>query len=56
VKIPLSPTARAVLEARYLARDSQGRIEEGPEGMFMRVARAVARAEKLDSQGRAEEE
>jgi len=44
---PLSPNALRVLEARYLRRDDERRIIETPDGLFRRVARAVARAELL---------
>ncbi len=43
----LSENARRVLEARYLRRDTAGRIHETPEQLFARVARAVAHAELL---------
>jgi ribonucleoside-diphosphate reductase alpha chain len=43
---PLTPNARRVLEARYLARDHEGRIQETWEGLCSRVAQAVAAAEK----------
>lgn len=45
--IDLSENAVRVLEARYLRRNKETRIVETPEGMFERVARAVARAELL---------
>ncbi len=45
VSLDLDPSALRVLEARYLARDAEGEIVEGPLEMFGRVARAVARAE-----------
>jgi ribonucleoside-diphosphate reductase alpha chain len=41
----LSENARAVLERRYLLRDDSGAVTESPEGLFRRVARAVAEAE-----------
>jgi len=41
----LSPNALAVLERRYLNRNEQGEIVETVEGMFNRVAQAVAEAE-----------
>jgi ribonucleoside-diphosphate reductase alpha chain len=41
----LTPNARRVLERRYLLRDARGELAEDPEGLFRRVARAVARAE-----------
>ncbi|MFZ0930104.1 MAG: adenosylcobalamin-dependent ribonucleoside-diphosphate reductase [Syntrophobacteraceae bacterium] len=44
----LSRNAIQVLEARYLKRDRQGKINESPEQMFERVARAVAYAELIE--------
>src|SRR5581483_5296630 len=43
--VALSYNARVVLERRYLAKDARGRLTETPEGLFRRVARAVAAAE-----------
>jgi ribonucleoside-diphosphate reductase alpha chain len=43
--LPLSPSALAVLDSRYLARDSTGRVAESPEGLLRRVARAAAAPE-----------
>ncbi len=43
----LTANALRVLEARYLRRDSHGRIVETPEQLFQRVARAVSAAELL---------
>jgi ribonucleoside-diphosphate reductase alpha chain len=42
-----SANAKQVLRARYLARDEHGQIIETPEQMFRRVARSIARADKL---------
>jgi len=42
----LSDNARQVLARRYLLRDEGGEPCETPAGMFRRVARAVARAER----------
>ncbi len=42
----LSPNARRVLEARYLARDATGRPVEDFEGLCRRVAGAVASVER----------
>ncbi len=39
--------ALALLKARYLAKDSAGRIAETPEGMFRRVAEAIAWIERI---------
>jgi len=41
----LTANARQVLDRRYLLRDDEGRLVESPEGMFRRVATAVAQAE-----------
>ena len=43
--VELSDNARVVLEKRYLRKDDEGNIVETPEGMFRRVAHAIARAE-----------
>ncbi len=43
--IRLSPNALRVLEKRYLAKDSTGRVIETLEEMFHRVARGIAAAE-----------
>ena len=43
----LSENARRVLQARYLRRDAQEQVNETPEQLFARVARAVAHAELL---------
>lgn len=45
--IPLSENALRVLEKRYLKKDKQGLPEETPEGMFRRVAQAIAAAELI---------
>ncbi|MCA9016795.1 MAG: hypothetical protein KDA77_15790, partial [Planctomycetaceae bacterium] len=42
----LSENAMRVLEARYLLRDAEGALIESPEGLFRRVADAVALAEQ----------
>lgn len=41
----LTGNARTVLERRYLLRDAGGALAETPEGLFARVAAAVAAAE-----------
>ncbi len=43
--LELSDNARVILEKRYLMRDEQGNPLEGPEGLFHRVAGAVAQGE-----------
>jgi len=45
--LKLSLNSVRVLERRYLLKDNQGRVVETPSGMFYRVARAVASADKL---------
>ncbi|HEX9060261.1 MAG TPA: ribonucleotide reductase N-terminal alpha domain-containing protein, partial [Clostridia bacterium] len=42
----LSENAVKVLEKRYLAKDENGKLLEDPEGLFRRVAKAVAEADK----------
>lgn len=46
-EINLSPNAVKVLEKRYLKKDGEGQVIETPEGLFRRVARSVAEAERL---------
>lgn len=43
--LALTDNAATVLERRYLAKDAEGRVVETPEGMFWRVARALADAD-----------
>jgi len=43
----LSVNAIEVLEKRYLLKDEKGALAETPTGMFLRVAKGVAEAEKL---------
>ena len=42
----LSENAVKVLEKRYLTKDETGKLLENPEGMFKRVAKAIASADK----------
>jgi ribonucleoside-diphosphate reductase alpha chain len=42
----LSENAVKVLEKRYLAKDGKGRVIETPEGLFRRVAQAIANPDK----------
>ncbi len=42
----LSDNAIKVLEKRYLTKDETGKLLEDPEGMFKRVAKAIASADK----------
>ena len=46
MQLKLSENALKVLERRYLEKDEEGNIIETPEGMFRRVARAIARADR----------
>ena len=49
--MPISENARAVLERRYLIRDEHGKATETVEGLFHRVANAIAAADQVfDSQ------
>ena len=43
--MPISDNARAVLERRYLIRDAQGQPTETVNGLFHRVADAIAAAD-----------
>ena len=43
----LSQNAITVLERRYLKKDNEGHVIETPEDMFRRVAKNIARADKL---------
>ncbi|MBI5754385.1 adenosylcobalamin-dependent ribonucleoside-diphosphate reductase [Candidatus Peregrinibacteria bacterium] len=45
-KLPFSVNALRVLAARYLQRDENGEVCESPEGMFERVAKALAKVEE----------
>ena len=47
MRLELSENALKVLEKRYLSKDETGRAIETPEGMFRRVAKAIANADKL---------
>ncbi|MHA1505769.1 MAG: adenosylcobalamin-dependent ribonucleoside-diphosphate reductase [Candidatus Asgardarchaeia archaeon] len=42
----LTESAMRVLKARYLMKDETGKIIETPKGMFRRVAKAIAEAER----------
>ena len=42
----LSKNAITVLEKRYLLKDQQGKLSETPEGLFERVARALAESDR----------
>jgi len=44
--LKLSENAIKVLERRYLKKDEQGKVIETVEEMFLRVAKAIARADK----------
>jgi len=47
MKLELSDNALKVLERRYLSKDETGKVTETPEGMFRRVAKAIAAADKF---------
>ena len=55
--VSLSPNAITVLEKRYLVKDEAGKPTEGPEGLFWRVARTIAEADRAygASEGAVEE-
>jgi ribonucleoside-diphosphate reductase alpha chain len=46
MELKLSPNAIKVLERRYLRKDQEGKLIETPEQMFIRVAGAIAIADK----------
>lgn len=46
MELKLSPNAVKVLERRYLRKDQEGRLIESPEQLFVRVANAIAIADK----------
>ena len=55
----LNESARHILSKRYLLKDRTGKVIESPEGMFSRVAKWVASAEKEwrpERQAKSEEE
>ena len=43
----ISENAQVILEKRYLLRDEDGNIDEDAQGMFQRVARAIAAGDEL---------
>jgi len=46
-ELDLTDNALRVLEARYFLRDKEGRVVEDAQGLFRRVARAIAQVERL---------
>ncbi len=46
-KIRLTPSAKTVLEKRYLKKNSDGSVGEKPEELFKRVAYAIAEADTV---------
>jgi ribonucleoside-diphosphate reductase alpha chain len=53
-QINLTPSSLKVLEKRYLKKNEDGRIVEGPEDLFRRVANAVALVERKYGKSEAE--
>ncbi len=47
VPAEISENAKVILEKRYLQRDNNGNIIEDPQGMFRRVAYAIAKGDTL---------
>ncbi|RKY34261.1 MAG: ribonucleoside reductase class II [Candidatus Duberdicusella sinuisediminis] len=47
MELKLSENALVVLKKRYLRKNNKGEVIETPEELFLRVAKAVARAEEL---------
>jgi ribonucleoside-diphosphate reductase alpha chain len=45
--LPLSQNAEIILEKRYLKKDENGTVVEGPEDLFERVAHSIAGADLL---------
>jgi ribonucleoside-diphosphate reductase alpha chain len=45
-KLNISENCLKVLEKRYLMKDKEGKVIETPEGMFKRVSRYIAKADK----------
>jgi len=46
-KLGISENCLKVLEKRYLIKDKDGKVIETPEGMFRRISRYIAKADKL---------
>ena len=44
----IKENAKVVLEHRYLLKDSNGELAEDPDGLFRRVANALAKPDKAD--------
>ncbi|MDP6426088.1 MAG: ribonucleotide reductase N-terminal alpha domain-containing protein, partial [Dehalococcoidia bacterium] len=41
----ISENANVILQKRYLQKDNNGKVTETPDGMFRRVAKALAEPE-----------
>ena len=52
--LQISENSEAVLNRRYLAKDREGQVIEGPEEMFRRVANNLAQGELIDPDAEAE--
>ncbi|MDP2911732.1 MAG: vitamin B12-dependent ribonucleotide reductase [Candidatus Omnitrophota bacterium] len=50
-KLNISENCLKVLEKRYLMKNKEGKVIETPEGMFRRVSRYIAKADKLHGAG-----
>jgi len=54
--LKFSENAKRVLEKRYLAKDVNGKVKEKPEEMFRRVAKNIAKADKLYNKNKSTKE
>lgn len=50
----LTPNAKKVLEKRYLIKDENGEITETPDGLFRRVAKFIASADRFYNKAESE--
>ena len=54
--LKISSNAKTVLEKRYLVKDANGKVKEKPEDMFRRVAKNIAKADKLYNKSKSTKE